>query len=131
MKDYFYQLHSRIGTFDKQQMEALLYKINCEFEEAAKLFHLIDDKTLSVIVNWQNSMTFYQQLLAQGPSYSLLKKLAQYSVNIRKSDFDKLHSIGAIEEPYENIYAITNPNSYHPETGLTMDNQWLEETYII
>lgn len=131
MKSYFHQLHSRVDTFDKQQMEALLYKFNCEFEEAAKQFHLIDDNTLSVIINWGGSMKLYQELLSQGPSYSLLKELAQYSVNIRKRDFDKLRGMGAIEEPYENIFAITNPNFYHPETGLTMDNQWLEETYII
>ena len=131
MKSYFHQLHSRVDTFDKQQMEALLYKINCEFEEAAKQFHMIDDNTISVIINWKGSMAFYQQLLSQGPCYSLLKELAQYSVNIRKCDFDKLRGVGAIEEPYENIFAITNPNFYHPEIGLTMDNQWLEETYII
>lgn len=131
MKSYFHQLHSRIDTFDKQQMEALLYKRNCEFEEAARQFRLIDDKTVSVFVNWQNSMAVYQRLLTRGPSYSLLKELAQYSVSVRKSDFDKLCSIGAVEEPYENIYVITNPDFYHSETGLTIDNQWLEETYII
>ena len=131
MTNYFHQLHSRIDTFDKQQMESLLYKSNCEFEEAAKQFHLIDDNTIAVIVNWQNSMMLYRQLLMQGPSYSLLRNLAQYSVNIRKRDFDKLRDIRAIEEPYENIYVITNPEFYHQETGLTVDNQWLEETYII
>ena len=131
MKSYFHQLHSRVDTFDKQQMEALLYKLNCEFEEAANQFHLIDDNTISVIIIWKSSMALYQQLLSQGPSYSLLKELAQYSVNVRNSDFDKLRRIGAIEEPYENIYAITNSKFYHPETGLTLDNQWLEETYII
>lgn len=131
MKSYFRQLHSRLDTFDKQQMEALLYKLNCEFEEAAKQFHLIDDNTISVIINWKGSMELYQELLLQGPSYSLLKKLAQFSVNIKKRDFDKLRDMGAIEEPYENIFAITNPKFYHPETGLMMENQWLEETYII
>lgn len=131
MKSYFHQLHSRVDTFDKQQMEALLYKTNCEFEEAAKLFHLIDDNTISVIINWKSSMTLYQQLLSQGPSYSLLKELAQYSVSMRKRDFDKLNDIGVVEEPYQNIYAITNPQFYHSETGLSLENQWLEETYII
>jgi CRISPR-associated endonuclease/helicase Cas3 len=60
-----------------------------------------------------------------------MKKLAQYSVCIRERDFRKLQSIGAVEEPFENIYAITNPNFYKADTGLSIDNQWLEETYII
>ena len=131
MSNYFQQLHSRVDNFDIKQMQELLYKPECEFEEAAKQFHLIDDRTTSIIVNWKDSIYLYQQLLTQGPYYPLMKKLAQYSVNIREKDFKKLQSIGAIEEPFENIYAITNPEFYKDDTGLSIDNQWLEETYII
>jgi CRISPR-associated endonuclease/helicase Cas3 len=60
-----------------------------------------------------------------------MKMLAQYSVNIRERDFKKMQGIGAIDEPFENICAITNPNFYKTNTGLSLDNQWLEETYII
>ena len=131
MTCYFKQLHSRIDNFDEKQMQELLYKPECEFEEAARQFRLIDDQTTSVIVNWNGSLHLYQQLISQGPSYSLLKKMSQYSVNIRKRDFEKLQSIGAIEEPFDNIYAITNPGFYKTDTGLSIDNQWLEETFII
>ncbi len=131
MTSYFQQLYSRIDNFDSKQIQKLLYKPECEFEEAARQFHMIDDHTISVIINWNGSINLYQQLLSQGPSYSLMKKIAQYSVNIRERDFRKLLSIGAIEEPYENIYVITNPNFYKSDTGLSLDNQWLEETYII
>ena len=131
MITYFKQLHSRIDNFDNKQIHEILYKPECEFEEAAHQFHLIDDKTTSVIINWNGSINLYQQLISQGPFYSLMKKLAQYSVSIRERDFKKLHSMGAIEEPFENIYAITNPNFYKADTGLTIDNQWLEETYVI
>ena len=131
MTCYFKQLHSRVDNFDSKQMQELLYKPACEFEEAARQFHLIDDQTTSVIINWKDSMKLYEQLISQGPFYDLMKKLAHYSVNIRKRDFDKLQSIGAIEEPFENIYAITNPDFYRSDTGLTIDNQWLEETFIL
>lgn len=131
MTCYFKQLHSRINDFDEKQIQKLLYKPECEFEEAANQFHLIDDQTKSVIINWNNSLNIYQQLIAQGPSYSLMKKLAQYSVNIRERDFKKLQSAGAIDEPFENIFAITNLNIYKADTGLSIENQWLEETYII
>lgn len=131
MKSYFLQLHSRIDNFDKKQMEELLYKPECEFEEAAHKFQLIDDQTTSVIINWDNSACFIKQLSSEGPSYSLMKKLAQYSVNIRERDFKKLQDAGALEEPFENIYAITNPVFYSEDTGLLINNQWLEETFII
>ncbi len=131
MADYFKQLYSRIDDFDKKQMSQLLYKAECEFEEAARQFHLIDDRTISVIINWEESMNYYQQLKASGPSYSLMKRLAQYSVNIREYDFNALRNIGAIEEPFENIYSIPDPSFYSEDTGLTMSTQWLEETFII
>ena len=131
MNCYFRQLHSRIDSFDKNQIAELLYKPECEFEEAARLFHLIDDKTKSVIINWNGSMELYQQLITQGPSYLLMKKLAKYSVNVREYDFNKIQSIGGIEETYENVYAIVNPSLYNADTGLMLDNQWLEETLIL
>jgi len=128
---YFKQLHWRIDNFDKQQMQELLYKPACEFEEAANRFHLIDDQTMPVLVNWHDSINLYQRLLSEGPSYQLMKQMAQFSVNIRKHNFDKLKSIGAIEEPFENIYVIANPAFYHDDTGLSIENHWIEETYII
>lgn len=131
MSAYFKHLHCRIDNFDKQQMQELLYKPACEFEEAANRFHLIDDQTISVLINWHDSMNLYQRLLSEGPTYQLMKQMGQYSVNIRKRDFDKLNSIGAIKEPFESIYVITNPAFYHEDTGLSIENQWLEETYII
>lgn len=131
MAAYFKQLHCRIDNFDKQQMQELLYKPACEFEEAAKRFHLIDDQTKPVLVNWHDSMNLYQRLLSEGPSYQLIKQMAQYSINIRKHDFDILNRIGAIEEPFENIYVITNPAFYNDDTGLSIENHWIEETYII
>lgn len=131
MVAYFKQLHSRIDNFDKQQMQELLYKSACEFEEAANRFHLIDDQTIPVLINWRDSISLYQRLLSEGPSYQLIKQMAQYSVNIRKSDFDKLEKMGAIEEPFESIYVITNPAFYHDDTGVSIENHWIEETYII
>ena len=131
MTCYFKQLHSRIDNFDSKQIKELLYKPECEFEMAAHQFQLIDDQTTSVIINWEKSMQLYEQLILQGPSYDLMKKLSHYSVNMRKHDFEKLQSIGVIDEPFENIYAITNPSFYKADTGLTIDNQWLEETFII
>lgn len=131
MNSYFKQLHSRIDNFDEKQMQELLYKQECEFEEAANRFHLIDDQSISVIVNWNGSIHLYNELIKLEPSYSLMKKLAQYSVNVRERDFKKLQSMNAIDEPFENIYAIINPNYYNTDTGLSLSNQWLEETYII
>lgn len=131
MTDYFRQLHSRVSDFDIKQMNKLLYKPECEFEEAAHLFRLIDDQTTSVVVNYERSLDLYQELLSEGPSYTLMKQLSQYCVNIRKCDFELLKNAGAIEEPFEGVFAVNSAKFYSEETGLTTENQWIEETYII
>ena len=131
MNSYFKQLHSRVANFDVRQIGTLLYKPECEFEEAAQKFSLIDDQSISVIINWGDSLSLYQQLISDGPSYSLMKKLAQYSVGVRARDFEKLKDQGVVEEPFENIYAITDSRFYSEDTGLLINNQWTEETFII
>lgn len=131
MESYFHQLYSRTDNFDKNQMKELLYIQYCNFERAANQFHLIDEHTKRVFVNWADSMDSYNQLISHGPSYSLLKKMSRYSVNVRRSDFERLKRVGAVEEPFENVYVITNPKFYNDEIGLTYNNHWIEETYII
>lgn len=131
MESYFHQLYSRTDNFDKNQMKELLYIQYCNFERAANQFHLIDEHTKRVFVNWADSMEFYNQLISHGPSYSLLKKMSRYSVNVREKDLARLKQVGAVEQPFESVYVITDSKFYNDDIGLTYNNHWIEETYII
>ena len=131
MEAYFKQLYSRVNTYDKANIKELLYKPEMQFETAASEFRLIDDNTTSVIVNWKNSMELVERLTNDGVSYSMMKTLSQFSVNVRKKDFDKLKEAGAIEEVLEGIFVIRDASFYDKQIGLVTDNHWLEETYII
>lgn len=131
MKDYFIQLYSRI-SFDKKDMRYYLY--NCRqlmIETAANEFKLIDDTTIPVLVNWENSITLVERLKSEGPSYPLTKQLSQYSVNLRKRDFDEMIKNGLIDEIITGFYVTNCENQYHNNIGLLTDNHWLEETYIV
>lgn len=132
MEAYFKQLYSRVNSFDKKNIKDLLYKPDeLQFEMAASAFHLIDDNTVSVIVNWKNSMDLVERLLDEGLSYSLMKALSQFSVNVRSGDMKKLAEAGAIEEVLEGIYVIRDRSFYSNEVGLVTDNHWLEESLIV
>ena len=131
MEAYFKQLYLRVNTFDKANIKDLLYKPEMLFETAASAFRLIDDNTVSVIVNWKNSMDLVGRLLNEGPSYSLMKALSQFSVNVRDGDKDKLKKAGAIEEVLEGVYVIRDQSFYNKEVGLVTDNHWLEESLIV
>lgn len=132
MNDYFLQLYSRIQSFDKKDIEHYLYKMDeLMFETAAEKFRLIDDATIPVIVNWNDSLLLVEQLKEEGPSYSLMKRLSQYAVSIRKHDLDKMKKDGIIEEIIENVYVASGCKQYKCDVGLLTDNQWFEETWII
>lgn len=131
MEAYFLQLYSRIPTFDKANIKDLLYKPEMQFETAACVFRLIDDKTTSVIVNWKNSLELVNRLKTEGVSYALMKALSQYSVNVRNNDLKKLTEAGIIEEVLEGVYVIMDQGFYDKEVGLVTDNQWLEESLIV
>ena len=131
MTNYFHQLYSRVNDFDKPKIKELLYTSSMQFETAANAFHLINDQTKSIIINWKNSMDLVEELKQKGLSYPLMKKLAQFSVNIRQRNFIDLIQSGAIEEILDGIYIVSSPSFYDKEVGLITDNQWLEETLII
>lgn len=132
MTNYFQQLYSRIQSFDKKDMKYYLYNMQeLMLETAAREFQLIDDSTIPVFVNWQDSLSLVEQLKVKGPSYALMKLLSQYSVNLRKYDFKRMRNDGIVEEVVEGIYVASGAKQYDKNVGLLTDNQWLEETWII
>ena len=131
MEAYFRQLYSRVDSFDKASIKDLLYQPEMQFETAASEFQLIDDNTTSVIVNWKNSMDLVECLKSEGVTYSLMKALSHYSVNVRNNDLKKLTEAGAVEEVLEGVYVVGDPIFYDKEVGLITDNHWLEESLIV
>lgn len=132
MTKYFSQLYSRIHSFDAKDMHYYLYNMKeLMFETAAQRFRLIDDSTMPVIVNWRESLSLVEQLKDEGPSYTLMKRLSQYSVNLRNNEIIRMKQSGIIEEVIEGIYVASRKGQYNTEVGLLTDNQWLEETYIL
>ena len=132
MTEYFHQLYCTKNTFDDKDMKHYLYNPNelC-FEKASKKFRLIDDDCMNIIVNWGNSMELVEKLKESGCTYPLMKQLAKFTVGVHSSDFDKLVSYGAIEEVLEGIYVLTDRVQYDKNTGLSLDNHWMEELLMI
>lgn len=132
MNEYFRQLYCRKNTFDKKDIKYYLYQPNelC-FEEASKLFKLIDDDCINIIVNWGNSMELVDKLKKLGCTYPLMKQLAQFTVGIHRKDFEELKKYGGIEEVLEGIFVLADRAQYDENTGLSIENHWLEEILMI
>lgn len=131
MRLYFKNLYSRQENFDKKDISKDLYN-ELNFETASNKFKLIDEKTTAIIVNWGNSLNLVEQIKAKGLSYSLMKEISQYSVNVRDSDLKKLIESGVIEkvDNCDNLFVVSYSQNYDGLVGLKTDNYWLEETYI-
>lgn len=132
MQEYFKNLYSQKGTFDKNGIKNYLYKYNelC-FEKASEAFKLIDDDGVNVIVNWENSMDLVEQLKISGCTYSLMKQLAQFTVSVKRTDFNKLCQYGVIEEILEGVYVLPDRAQYNRYTGLSLENHWMDEILTI
>ena len=76
-------------------------------------------------------MDLVDQVLHSGPSYILMKKLAQYTVNIYQSDFKKLLDMGVVSEKKEGLFVVEYQQQYDPNLGLLADNNWTTESLII
>ncbi len=132
MTEYFRQLYCRKDSFDKKGIKHLLYKpTECCFATGAKAFLLIEDSAVSVVVCWKNSLDLVGQVLQCGPSYALMKKLAQYTVNIYQTDFKKLMDMGVVSEKREGFFVVEYQQQYDPNLGLLTDNNWTTESLII
>ena len=132
MTEYFRQLYCRKETFDKKGIKTLLYKpAEICFAEAAKKFRLIEETGKTVYVNMDDSLELIERLKSDGITYSLMKELSQYSVNIHERDFQKLNSYEAIEEVIEGIYVVNDRAQYDENIGLRLDNHWMNEILTI
>ena len=132
MTEYFRQLYCRKETFDKKGIKTLLYKpAEMRFAEAAKKFRLIEETGKTVYVNMDDSLELIERLKSDGITYSLMKELSQYSVNIHERDFQKLNSYEAIEEVIEGIYVVKDRAQYDENIGLRLDNHWMNEILTI
>ncbi len=132
MTEYFRQLYCRKESFDKKDIKHLLYKPSeiC-FATGANAFHLIEDSAVPVIVCWKDSLELVNHVLQGGSSYTLMKKLAQYTVNICEADFKKLMGMGVVSEKKEGLFVVEYQQQYHPKLGLLTDNNWAAESLII
>jgi len=131
IQKYFEQLYSRTRKFDVFDVEGYLYEPSeLMFKTEAESFRLIKDNSISVVVNYEDSLSLVEELRENGFSYQLMKRLSQYSVNIYEKDFKELKKMGLIDEVLTGLYVVLDSSQYDKYMGLTVDNHWLNEIFI-
>jgi CRISPR-associated endonuclease/helicase Cas3 len=132
MTAYFNLLFSlHINSFDKADIKHKLYNPPYFlFKDAAEDFKMIDDSSFPIVVYYGDGCTYIEELKDKGANRFLLRKLQNYSVSVREKDFKELAKSGRIEE-FDGIWVQSDPDLYHQDIGICMENKWLEETYIL
>lgn len=135
MAQYFRLFYSNCNTFDKAEIKDSLYKgageMNFLFATAADQFRLIDDKdSVSILVGYGDGATLLEELKRIGPEFWLLRKLQQYSVSVRKWDFEQFRKQGTVGE-YAGIFILEDGRCYDEHAGLVLDGAWVEELLLV
>lgn len=131
MNEYFHQLYSRTDSFDKADVRGLCKPSELKLETLSQEFRLIEDNGISVYVNYGDCATYIEELKTNPHTYSVKKRLSKYAVDLYDRDFKTLWKAGIIEEVLENVYYIPNPAQYNKHTGLSTENQLIEEILLI
>lgn len=130
MTDYFLQLYARTSTFDKEEIERLIYNMrDMNFSTVAERFHLIEDNGIPIVVPYGDSSKLTEELRQHDLTRRLIRQLGDYTVTVHRRDFETLHQAGVIED-VQGINVLTDKRCYKDETGLVIENRWLNEILI-
>lgn len=108
---------------DKHKIDDLLTKDASEcciqFRTAAERFHIIDDAGIQILIPYNDKAEkLLNRLRKEGPDRGLMRHFQRYSVTVYENELRKLRNVGAVEEIYLGIYALSSSNIYDKTTGL-------------
>ena len=90
------------------------------FRSYAEKFHLIDDKTESIIVPQDaESRRLIESIRYQEHVSS--RKLQKYACTVSKKEFEELMKQGVLNDYGRGIWCLTNENYYNQETGIRIE----------
>ena len=90
------------------------------FRSYAEKFHLIDDKTESIIVPQDaESRRLIESIRYQEHVSS--RKLQKYACTVSKKEFEELMRQGVLNDYDRGIWCLTNENYYNQETGIRIE----------
>lgn len=131
---YFDVFYSRIYLDYTHEGESTIQedRINWNFEDVSRKAVVIEKNTKSLIVAYQESKQIIQYIRKKGfTTQSDLRRLQRYSISAQKHDFEKLTTLGAIENllPHIEIPVLAD-GFYHNQYGLLIEKRPMEEFIV-
>lgn len=91
------------------------------FAEVADKFRLIEQCSTTVYIPRGEGAALVEQLRDGWRSRALFRKLGQYGVPVYPEHLQRLQAAGAVQQPDENLWVLTDLRCYDEKTGLSMD----------
>lgn len=139
MRRYFELLYD-VQELDKKKIlsrfpsyQQLTPELYFPFREVAQEFNFIEDESIGVIIPQDpEAERLVQQLRYSEFPRVILRKLQQYSVPVRSSDYRGLNGAGALEVLDEKFPVLRNLEVYHEDVGLCVERGeiWNPEALI-
>jgi CRISPR-associated endonuclease/helicase Cas3 len=116
------------SNFDNRRILGYLDKgpnrLDFEFKTAAENFKLINDRSVAIIIPYNDDAQQLLKALKNAPFPArTLRKLQVYTVNIYEREFEALQSLGVIQTVGDFYHALAESwmkTYYHPQTGLVL-----------
>ena len=138
MRRYFELLYDVEDLDHKRIVDLLNPKLSGElhwpFKEAAQAFQMIEDDTTGIIVAIEpDAQELVRNLRFTDDPRSIMRKLQQYSVNVRTRDFAALDAAGALEVINGEFPLLSNAAAYRDDVGLCVDSGqvWDPENLVL
>lgn len=92
------------------------------FEDIAKDFHLIEDKTITIMIGKEeNAIKIADEIRAGYCTRDTMRRAGQYFVNLFEKDFVAYNAAGLLELLHEDFYLLRDNNKYTKEMGLLLN----------
>lgn len=128
---YFSLFYSRVNNTGSQFKDWLVKDVpHIHFRTAARSFKMIEESSQPLFVKYRGSESWMDELRYNGPTRRNLRKLQRYSVNVSKTDFEKIKNKGMVEELWPGFWAWLGP--YDRDHGLDLFGRgWAPEDLIV
>lgn len=127
IRSYFERLYSG-SNLDEENILGMTsfirgkYTFKLEFAKIAKSFRLVGAETTGIVIENKPAQKILSSLAPhETPSSDVMRRLGQYSVQVYKSEFNRLLAAGRIEIRNEIVPVLAGSIGYDPKTGLDVE----------
>ena len=105
-----------------EQFEQGIRSFSFPFETVSAQFHLIEERTKTILVDKEpEARQIAEQLRAGCSSRELIRQAGQYSIQVYDRLFEDLRGAGLIEDLFPDIYRLRGVEQYREDVGLLLN----------